>query len=191
MGAWPKDAKTHVSHMTHGDFYATEKSVSIPKATTVRIEHVDAQGKVTVLLPKLKLQANEVLDASVLSVKALREFFEKEITDAKNQDVLLSLHLKATMMKVSDPIIFGHAVEVYFKDFFAKHAATVAEIGASSRNGLGDIYENLSKLPENRRKEVISDIEACYKSRPRLAMVNSAKVRPFLARYPSTVLFPR
>jgi isocitrate dehydrogenase len=175
MGAWSKDSKTHVAHMKLGDFYGSEKSLIMTSATTVRIEFIDQSGKTTVLKEKTSLQAEEILDASVLSVKALRSFFEKEIDDAKKEGILLSLHLKATMMKVSDPVIFGHCVTVYYKDLFEKHKAVFSEIGVDPTNGIGDLYAKLPSLPEKVRKEIEADIQKVYASRPALAMVDSEK----------------
>ena len=175
MGAWSKDSKTHVAHMKQGDFYGSEKSLILTSPTTVKIEFVDKSGKTTVLKEKTSLQAEEVLDASVLSVKALRSFFEKEIDDAKKEGVLLSLHMKATMMKVSDPVIFGHCVTVYYKDLFEKYKSVFAEIGVDPTNGIGDLYTKLPSLPEKIRKEIEADIQKVYATRPALAMVDSDK----------------
>lgn len=161
--------------MNKGDFYGSEKSVIIPAKTTARIEHVGADGKVTVLKDNLTLQEGEVLDGSFLSVKELRTFLTAEIEDAYKEHMLLSLHLKATMMKVSDPIIFGHAVTVYFKEVFEKHAETFASLKVNPNNGLGDVYEKLKLLPEVTKMEIEADIQECYKHRPWLAMVNSDK----------------
>ena len=175
MGAWSADSKTHVAHMSEGDFYGSEKSVIIDNATKVKIELEGADGQKTVLKEGLALQASEVIDAAVMSKKALRSFLEKEIADAKAQGILLSLHLKATMMKVSDPIMFGHAVTVFFKDVFEKHAETFASIGVDARNGLGDVYNKIQSLPADKKAEIEQDIQAVYKSQPALAMVNSDK----------------
>ncbi|MBE0569588.1 MAG: NADP-dependent isocitrate dehydrogenase [Deltaproteobacteria bacterium] len=175
MGPWTADSKTHVSHMTGGDFYGSEKSATMKKATSVRIEFVAADGKTTVLKKKLDLQEGEVVDATVMNVRALRKFYEEQIEDAKKSGVLLSLHLKATMMKISDPIMFGHAVSVYYKDVFDKHAAVFKELGVNPNNGLGDLYVKIRKLPEARRAEIEGDIQAVYKDRPALAMVDSDK----------------
>ena len=175
MGAWSPDSKTHVSHMSGGDFYGSEKSVTVSEASPVRIEFVGADGKTTVLKEKTTLKAGEVIDASVMSCRALRKFYEEQIADAKQKGVLLSLHLKATMMKISDPIMFGHAVTVFFKDVFDKHAATIKEIGVNVNNGFGDLLAKIATLPEAKRKEIEADIQACYKNRPELAMVNSDK----------------
>ncbi|MCC9136792.1 NADP-dependent isocitrate dehydrogenase [Pontibacter silvestris] len=175
MGEWSSDSKTHVAHMTEGDFYGSEKSLVMEQAGSVKIEFVGADGSTKTLKDNLALKAGEVIDASVMSKKALRAFFEKEIADAKEEGVLLSLHLKATMMKVSDPIMFGHAVTVFFKDVFDKHAATFKEIGVDPNNGLGDVYNKIQSLPEDKRAEIEADIKAEYEKRPELAMVNSDK----------------
>ncbi|MBI5436392.1 MAG: NADP-dependent isocitrate dehydrogenase [Nitrosomonadales bacterium] len=175
MGAWSPDSKTHVAHMSAGDFYGSEKSTMVAEAGPVRIEFVGADGKTTVLKEKTTLKVGEVIDAAVMSRRALREFYEQQIQDAKQKGVLLSLHLKATMMKISDPIMFGHAVSVYFKDVFEKHAATLKELGVNANNGLGDLYAKIATLPETKRAGIEADIQACYKTRPQLAMVNSDK----------------
>jgi isocitrate dehydrogenase len=173
MGPWKKDSKTHVSSMTGNDFFGSEKSVTMTADDTVIIEHVTSDGKVTVLKEGLKLIAGEVLDASCMSVNALKAFFEKEIADCKAKDILLSLHLKATMMKVSDPIMFGHCVKVYFKELFAKHEATFKELGVNVNNGFGDVVAKIKSLPEEKQKEIEADIDACYAKMPKLAMVDS------------------
>jgi len=175
MGAWSTESKSHVAHMSGGDFYGSEKSTTLKQPTDVRIEFVAADGKATVLKQKLSLLAGEVIDASVMSVRALRKFFEEQIEDAKKSGVLLSLHLKATMMKVSDPIMFGHAVSVFYKDVFGKHAAVLKELGVNPNNGLGDLYAKIKNLPEAKRAEIEADIQAVYKNRPALAMVDSDK----------------
>ena len=175
MGAWTKDSKSHVAHMTGGDFYGSEKSVTVKKATELRIEFVAGDGKTTVLKKKLELLEGEVIDATVMNVRALRKFYEEQIEDAKKSGVLLSLHLKATMMKISDPIMFGHAVSVFYKDVFEKHAAVLKELGVNANNGLGDLYAKIKKLPEAKRAEIEADIQAVYKNRPALAMVDSDK----------------
>ena len=175
MGAWSKESKSHVAHMSAGDFYGSEKSVTIAEAGQVRIEHVAADGSVTVLKEKTTVKAGEIIDASAMSKKALRDFIAAEIADAKAKDVLLSVHLKATMMKVSDPIMFGHVVTVFFKDVFEKHAATFAELGVDANNGLGDVYAKIAKLPADKKAEIEADINAVYAKQPALAMVNSDK----------------
>lgn len=175
MGEWSAESKTHVAHMNGGDFYHSEKSATIKKAGNVKIEFVDQAGKVTVLKEKLALLEGEVLDGSFMSVRTLRKFIEEQIEDAKTKDVLFSVHLKATMMKISDPIIFGHFVSVFYKDVFEKHAAVFKELGVNPDLGLGDLYAKLKKLPEGKRAEIEADIQAVYKKRPALAMVDSDK----------------
>jgi isocitrate dehydrogenase len=173
MGAWNADSKSHVAHMDDGDFYSSEQSAVISEAGNVAIEFIDSDGQTTVLKKETAVQAGEVIDATVMNVRALRAFYEAEIRDAKEKDVLFSLHLKATMMKVSDPILFGHAVSVYYKDAIEKHAALFAELGVDLNNGLGDVYAKIESLPETQREQIEADIAACYKTRPNLAMVNS------------------
>ncbi len=175
MSPWSQDSKTHVSHMKGGDFRSNEKSVTIPAATTAKIEFVGADGKTTTLKEKVVLQAGEVLDATFMSVKALRTFLEQQIEEAKKQGVLWSLHMKATMMKVSDPKIFGHGVTVYYKDVFEKHAETFKKLGVDPDNGLGDVYAKIKSLPDDQRKAIEADIQATYQKRPPMAMVNSDK----------------
>lgn len=174
LGAWSKDCKSHVAHMDSNDFFGSEKSHVMAKAGDVRIELVGGNGT-TVLKPSVKLLEGEVIDGSFISCKALRAFLAKAIQDAKDEDLLLSLHLKATMMKVSDPIIFGHAVTVFFDDVFAKHGDLLEEIGAEPTNGFGDVLAKIEKLPAEKRAEIEADIKACYAKRPRLAMVDSDK----------------
>lgn len=175
MGAWSADSKTHVAHMNAGDFYGSEKSVTVAEAGAVRIELVSSDGKITVLKEGTTLKASEIIDACVMNRRALRAFYEEQMADAKTQGVLLSLHLKATMMKISDPIMFGHAVTVYYKDVFDKHAAIIKELGVNVNNGLGDLYAKIVKLPEAQRAQIEADIQTVYKTRPELAMVNSDK----------------
>ncbi len=175
MGAWSSDSKTHVSHMNGGDFRSNEKSMTIPAATTAKIEFVGADGKTTVLKEKIALQAGEVLDATFMSVKALRKFLEEQIEDAKAKGILFSLHMKATMMKISDPKIFGHGVTVYYKDVFEKHAETFKKLGVDPDNGLGDVYAKIKSLPDEQQKAIEADIQAVYQKRPPMAMVNSDK----------------
>ncbi len=173
MGAWSAQSKSHVSHMDSGDFYGSELSTTINGAQDVHIEFVDVNGAVSVLKEKVSLIDQEIIDASLMSSSALKSFFEKEINLAKEQDVLLSLHMKATMMKVSDPVIFGQAVEVFYKEVFAKHADTFAEIGVDVRNGLGDVYAKIAKLPADKKAQIEADIQAVYANRPDMAMVDS------------------
>ncbi|HSB70178.1 MAG TPA: NADP-dependent isocitrate dehydrogenase [Candidatus Methylomirabilis sp.] len=173
LSAWSADSKAHVAHMTGDDFYGSETSTTIQQATAVRYEFVAADGAVTVLKKKMALQEGEILDTSVMRVQALRRFFEAQIDDAKKNDLLLSLHIKCTMMKVSDPVIFGHAVSVYFKDVFEKHAATFKQLGVNPNNGLGDLYNKIQGLPADNRAEIEADIKATYATRPPLAMVDT------------------
>ncbi|WP_144107739.1 NADP-dependent isocitrate dehydrogenase [Paraburkholderia sp. BCC1886] len=175
MGKWSADSKSHVSHMSSGDFYGSEKSALIAAAGTVKIELTAADGAKTVLKEKTVVQAGEIIDASVLSKNALRSFIEAEIADAKAKGVLFSVHLKATMMKVSDPIIFGHVVSVFYKDVLTKHAAALAQAGFNPNNGIGDLYARLKDLPADTREAIEADIKAQYEQRPQLAMVNSDK----------------
>ena len=177
MGKWSPNSKSHVSHMTSGDLASNEKAKTITKETAgfCKIEFVNPHGEVTVLKDKLPLIKYEIIDGTVMSNKALRKFLEGLIDDAKKEDVLFSVHLKATMMKVSDPIIFGHVVSVFFKDVFEKHAGTFEELGIVASNGLGDLYNKIKALPDAKRKEIEADIDAEYKIRPKLAMVNSEK----------------
>jgi isocitrate dehydrogenase len=175
MGAWSADSKSHVTAMTSGDFYGSEKSAVIGKAGTVKIELVGDDGQTRVLKEKTPVLEGEVIDACVMSVKPLREFFEQAIQAAKDEGVLLSLHLKATMMKVSDPIIFGHAVRVYYQDVFEKYADTFKQLGVNPNNGVGDVYAKIAGLPDDQRQAIEADIQASYQTRPELAMVNSDK----------------
>jgi isocitrate dehydrogenase len=175
VGAWAADSQTHVAHMESGDFYGSEQSVVIQAVDNVKIELVAADGAATVLKERVTVTVGEVIDAAVMNVNALRAFFDREIQAAKSENILLSLHVKATMMKISDPIIFGHAVEVYYRDVFAKYADTFARLGANTNNGIGDIYAKIQSLPEDERKQIESDLQAVYNTRPQLAMVNSDK----------------
>tara|TARA_R110002072_G_scaffold302100_1_gene483964 strand:- start:152942 stop:155179 length:2238 start_codon:yes stop_codon:yes gene_type:complete len=175
MGAWSSDSKTHVASMSDRDFCGSEQSHVMSEADAVRIELVGEDGGVTVLKDMLALQADEVIDSSVMSRKALREFLAQEIADAKVNGVLLSVHLKATMMKVSDPIIFGHAVSVFFTDVFEKHAAVFDEIGVNPNNGLGDLLARVENLPDDQKAEIKADIDAAFEAGPSLAMVDSDK----------------
>ncbi len=175
MGKWEKTSKTRVAHMSSGDFYGSEKSVTVPEAVGTRIEFVGRDGKATVLKDKLTLKAGEIIDAAVMSRRALRQFYAEQIAAAKKEDVLLSLHLKATMMKVSDPIMFGHAVSVFFKDVFDKHGAQFKEMGVNVNNGFGDMEAKVFALPEAKRAALVADIADCFRNGPALAMVNSDK----------------
>jgi len=175
MKAWPKDSRSHVSTMGKGDFRSNEKSVTLAAATTARIEHVAKDGTVSVLKAKLLLAAGEVLDATTMSKRALVVFLKEQVKDAKAKGVLFSLHMKATMMKVSDPIIFGHAVRVFFEPVFAKHAATLERLGADPDNGFGDVLAKVASLPEQERAAIEADIRAAYEQGPSVAMVDSAR----------------
>ncbi|WP_154172085.1 NADP-dependent isocitrate dehydrogenase [Vibrio metoecus] len=173
MGAWSKDSKSHVASMSDKDFFGSEKSVTVSGATKVAIEFVGKDGAVKVLKKPFVLQDKEIIDTSVMSKKALIAFFEKEIADAKAQDVLFSLHMKATMMKVSDPVIFGHAVKVYYKAVFDKYGQLFDQLGVDVNNGLGDVYAKIQSLPEAQRAEIEAAIQAVYATQPPLAMVDS------------------
>jgi isocitrate dehydrogenase len=175
VGAWQPDSKTHVAHMANGDFYGSEKSVVVSEAGTVKIELVATDGTVTVLKEQTAVTAKEVIDAAVMNVQALRAFYEQEIKAAKAEDILLSLHVKATMMKVSDPILFGHAVTVYYQTVFEKHADTFAKLVVNPKNGIGDVYAKIQSLPADEQAAIAADIQATYAEQPRLAMVNSDK----------------
>ncbi len=175
MGAWSADSKSMVSSMSEGDFFGNEKSVTLPEATTAKIEFIAADGSKTVLRDKLALQAGEVLDATFMSAKALRSFLEAQIAQSKEDAILFSLHMKATMMKVSDPIIFGHAVSVFFKDVFEKHADIFDELGVEVKNGFGDLHAKVGALAPEKKAEIEADIAAIYAKRPDIAMVDSDK----------------
>jgi isocitrate dehydrogenase len=175
MGEWSPDSKSHVAHMSGGDFYESEQSVIMPRADEISIEWTGADGKTRILMESLALLKDEVIDAAVMKINALDEFFEAQIVDAKEKGVLLSLHLKATMMKVSDPIIFGRAVKAYFKDVFEKHEKTFKELGINPNDGLGNLLSKIGELPDAQKKEIESDIKNVYRDRPELAMVNSDK----------------
>ncbi len=175
MGEWKQWSQTHVSHMHHGDFYHGEKSMTLDKPREVRMELIAKGGKTTVLKPKLALQEGEIIDSMFMSKKALCDFYEAQLEDCRKSGILFSLHVKATMMKVSHPIVFGHCVKIYYKDAFEKHAKTFAELGINVNNGMVDLYEKIKQLPESKRDEIIRDLHACQEHRPRLAMVDSAK----------------
>ncbi len=177
MGKWTQDSKSHVSHMTQGDLRSTEKSITVSNAQsgTAKIVFEDETGKTKILKESLPLLEKEIIDAAVLRKKPLRAFLKKQIKDAKEKNILFSVHLKATMMKVSDPIIFGHVVSVFFEEIFEKHKETFKELGISPNNGLGELYAKIKQLPETKQKEIEADIDACYKKQPKLAMVNSDK----------------
>jgi isocitrate dehydrogenase len=175
MGVWSKDSKSHVAHMSSGDYFGSEIATTVDKATNVRIELAGADGAVTVLKAKTALDSGEIIDAAVMSAKALRKFFAEQIDDAKKQGVLFSLHVKATMMKIADPIVFGHVVSVFFADVVEKHAATLKKLGVNLNNGFGDLLTKIETLPEAEKKAIKDDIAAVYAKRPALAMVNSDK----------------
>ena len=175
MGAWDPSSKSHVASMSSGDFYGSEKSVTIDEAIDIRIEFVSTDGTTTVLKQSTPLQAGEIIDASLMSKNVLCDFLASQVKDATEQDVLFSLHLKATMMKISDPIIFGHAVSVFYKTVFDKHAATFDSLGVDVNNGLGDVFAKIATLPKSQRAEIEADIQSVYEDGPDLAMVNSDK----------------
>ncbi|MGH8230125.1 MAG: NADP-dependent isocitrate dehydrogenase, partial [Steroidobacteraceae bacterium] len=175
MGAWSADSKTHVAHMQGGDFYAHEQAALIERAGSLNIELTDAAGKTTVLKQAVKVQPGELIEATFMSVGALREFYRETIAAAQREGLLLSLHLKATMMKISDPILFGHAVSVYFEQPLTKHAARLKEIGVDPDNGIGDVYAKIARLPAAEKTAIEADLAATYTQRPPLAMVDSAK----------------
>src|SRR6201989_695533 len=173
MGAWTKDSKTRVAHMSGGDFYGSEVATTLAAPTNARIELVGSDGAATVLKAKVPLKAGEIIDASVMNRKALRAFFAAQIDAAKKDDILFSLHVKTTMMKISDPIIFGHCVSVFFADVFEKHGATLARLGVDPDNGVGDMMARIETLPGTEKAAIKADIQATYAKRPGLAMVNS------------------
>ena len=175
LGAWTADAKAEVVFMSTGDFYGNEKSVVMAAPDELKIQLVSADGTVKVLKDKLKVAAGEIVDGTFMSKKALRQFYAEQIEKARKEGLLLSLHLKATMMKVSDPVLFGHAVAVFFEDVFAKHAETFKQLGVNPNMGLGDLYAKIKTLPEAKRAEIEADIQAVYAKRPALAMVDSDK----------------
>ena len=175
MGAWSSDSKTHVATMSDGDFAHNEKSTTLPGATSVKITHTDTNGNTTTLKDSFPLLKGEIIDATVMNKKALVSFLNAQVADAKEQGILFSLHMKGTMMKVSDPIIFGHAVKAFFKDVFKKHGETIEALGVNVNSGLGNLIERIQELPEAKRKEIEADIEATYNNGPGVAMVNSDK----------------
>ncbi|MEI6804150.1 MAG: NADP-dependent isocitrate dehydrogenase [Burkholderiales bacterium] len=175
MADWSQASRSHVSHMHHGDFYHGEKSMTLDKARDVKMELITKSGKTIVLKPKLALKDGEVIDSMFMSKKALLEFYEKEIEDAHKTGVMFSLHVKATMMKVSHPIVFGHCVRIFYKDAFAKHAKLFDELGVNVNNGMVNLYDKIATLPQSQREEIIADLHACHEHRPELAMVDSAK----------------
>jgi isocitrate dehydrogenase len=175
MAKWSMASRTHVAHMKHGDFYHGEKSMTIDHARDVKMELVTTSGKTVVLKPKVSLLDGEIIDSMFMSKKALCDFYEEQMEDARETGVMLSLHVKATMMKVSHPIVFGHAVKIFYKDAFAKHGKLFDELGVNVNNGLVNLYDKLESLPSSKREEIIRDMHACHEHRPELAMVDSAK----------------
>ncbi|HSI50467.1 MAG TPA: NADP-dependent isocitrate dehydrogenase [Ideonella sp.] len=175
MGEWSMASRSHVAHMTHGDFYHGEKSMTLDKARDVRMELVTAGGKTIVLKPKVSLLEGEIIDSMFMSKKALCDFYETQFEDARATGVMLSLHVKATMMKVSHPIVFGHAVRIFYKEAFAKHGKLFDELGVNVNNGMVNLYDKIATLPTSKREEIIRDLHACHEHRPELAMVDSAK----------------
>ncbi|UCV03116.1 NADP-dependent isocitrate dehydrogenase [Dechloromonas denitrificans] len=175
MGEWSMASRTHVAHMKHGDFYHGEKSMTLDKARDVKMELVTKSGKSIVLKPKLSLLAGEIIDSMFMSKKALCEFYEEQLEDARKTGVMFSLHVKATMMKVSHPIVFGHCVRIFYKEAFAKHGKLFDELGVNVNNGMINLYDKIASLPESKREEIERDLHACHEHRPELAMVDSAK----------------
>jgi isocitrate dehydrogenase len=175
MAPWSPASRTHVAHMHGGDFYSSEKCMTLDKARDVRMELVTKSGEVIVLKKKLSLLESEVIDSMFMSKKALCKFYEEALEDAKETGVMFSLHVKATMMKISHPIVFGHCVKIFYKDAFAKHGKLFDELGVNVNNGISNVYEKIQSLPDSRREEIARDLHACYQTRPELAMVNSVK----------------
>ena len=175
MSKWSMASRTHVAHMKHGDFYHGEKSMTLDKARDVKMELVTRSGKNIVLKPKVSLQAGEIIDSMFMSKKALCAFYDEQLEDARESGVLFSLHVKATMMKVSHPIVFGHCVRIFYKEAFEKHGRLFDELGVNVNNGMANLYEKIDTLPESKRDEIIRDLHACHEHRPKLAMVDSAK----------------
>src|SRR6476661_1758634 len=175
MGEWSAASRTHVAHMTEGDFYHGEKSMTLSGAREVKMELITKSGQTVVLKQKVALQDGEIIDSMFMSRKALLDFYEKQIEDAKNSGVMFSLHVKATMMKVSHPIVFGHCVRTFYKEAFEKHGALFDSLGVNVNNGMADLYNKIATLPDSQREEIVRDIHACQEHRPALAMVDSAK----------------
>jgi isocitrate dehydrogenase len=175
MAEWSQASRSHVSHMHHGDFYHGEKSMTLDKARDVKMELITKSGKTIVLKPKVSLQDREVIDSMFMSKKALLEFYEQQIEDAFKTGVMFSLHVKATMMKVSHPIVFGHCVKIFYRDAFAKHGELFDALGVNVNNGMVDLYNKIACLPESKQDEIRRDLHACHEHRPELAMVDSAK----------------
>src|SRR5262249_27785484 len=172
MGEWSMASRTHVAHMRNGDFYAGEKSMTLDRARDVKMELITKGGKTLVLKPKVALLEGEVIDSMFMSKKALLAFYEREIEDARKYGVMFSLHVKATMMKVSHPIVFGHCVRIFYREAFEKHAATFDALGVNVNNGMVDLYNKIATLPESQREEIMRDLHACHEHRPELAMVD-------------------
>ena len=175
MGAWSMASRTHVAHMRHGDFYHGEKSMTLDRARDVKMELITARGETIVLKPEVKLDADDIIDSMFMSKKALCDFYEEQMQDAYKTGVMFSLHVKATMMKVSHPIVFGHAIKVFYKDAFAKHQQLFDQLGVNVNNGLSDLYSRIESLPRSQRDEIIDDLHQCHEHRPELAMVDSAR----------------
>lgn len=173
MDEWSMASRSHVAHMRHGDFYHSEKSVTLDRARKVRMELVTKAGETIVLKPEVDLGEGDIMDSMFMSKKALLDFYEEQMEDARKTGVMFSLHVKATMMKVSHPIVFGHAVKTFYKDAFAKHQALFDELGVNVNNGLGDLYDKIETLPSTQREEIIQDLHDCHEHRPELAMVDS------------------
>ena len=190
MGAWSPDSKSHVAHMSEGDFYSSEKSMVLNEPTSVKIQFVDGQGQTTILKEKTELLEGEIIDAALMSCQKLSQFFHSQIQDAMEKGVLLSLHLKATMMKVSDPIMFGEAVRAFFSDVFDKYAGPFEELGVDPCNGLGDLYSKIKSLPEGLRAEIENALNACYEKGPSLAMVDSDRGLPIFTFPVMSLLMP-
>ena len=175
MAEWSQASRSHVSHMHSGDFYHGEKSLTLDRARDVKMELITKSGKAIILKPKVSLLDREVIDSMFMSKKALEAFYEQEIEDAHKTGVMFSLHVKATMMKVSHPIVFGHCVKIFYKELFEKHGQLFKELGVNPNNGMSSVYEKIATLPTSLREEIERDIHACYEHRPELAMVDSAK----------------
>ena len=175
MSEWSQASRTHVSHMHHGDFYAGEKSITLDRARDVKMELITKSGKAIVLKPKVSLLEREVIDSMFMSKKELVEFYERQIQDAHKTGVMFSLHVKATMMKVSHPIVFGHCVKIFYREAFEKHAKLFDELGVNVNNGMVDLYNKIATLSDSQREEIMKDLHACHEHRPELAMVDSAK----------------
>ncbi|MDB5991856.1 MAG: NADP-dependent isocitrate dehydrogenase, partial [Herbaspirillum sp.] len=175
MGEWSPASRTHVSHMTGGDFYHGEKSMTLDRPRDVKMELITKSGQTIVMKPKVSLLEGEIIDSMFMSRKALLDFYEKQIEDARKTGVMFSLHVKATMMKVTHPIVFGHCVRMFYKEAFEKHGALFDSLGVNVNNGMADLYSKIASLPESQREEIIRDLHACQEDRPELAMVDSAK----------------